>query len=294
MDEASLKSLIGSLESQRDALGFWLNLFSGMVAAGVIAEIAFVIREYWDNLHNWRRGIVRVPDRPSRLWFVFEVLGVALVSIGVAGEFLVDVKAGSLETQIRKSNGDLILFLEREVNDAEASATKAAVAAAQATSDAGAAKAKSESASKSAGSAHTEADWASTMAAKAEAALAERSLTDKQVKTIATKLSSFMGQSYAVTAYWDSKESMGITNRIHMALQMAQWSYSSERSKSFMLGGVIGVQVWTHPDADPSAKLAASSLVDALNAEGIEAIAKEQNPKNPKTNMINLNIGAKR
>ena len=61
-----------------------------------------------------------------------------------------------------------------------------------------------------------------------------------------------------------------------------------------MLGGVIGVQVWTHPDADPSTKLAASSLVDALNAEGIEAISKEQNPKNTKTNMIGLSVGAKR
>jgi hypothetical protein len=117
MDETSLKSLIASLEAHRDALGFWLNLFSGMVAGGVVAEIAFVVREYWENLHDWRRGIVRPPNRPSRTWFVFEVLGVALVSIGVAGEFFIDVKAGALETEIRKANSDLVGILETKITD---------------------------------------------------------------------------------------------------------------------------------------------------------------------------------
>jgi hypothetical protein len=55
MDETSLKSLIASLEAHRDALGFWLNLFSGMVAGGVVAEIAFVVRELGKSarLETW-------------------------------------------------------------------------------------------------------------------------------------------------------------------------------------------------------------------------------------------------
>lgn len=125
MDETSLKLLIASLEAQRDALGFWLNLLSGMVAFGVIAEIAFVIREYSENMYDWRRGIVRVGDRPSRLWFVFELLGIALVSIGVAGEFFVDVKAGVLETHLRKANANLVLLLEQKVQDVATAASSA-------------------------------------------------------------------------------------------------------------------------------------------------------------------------
>lgn len=132
-------------------------------------------------------------------------------------------------------------------------------------------------------------------AAKAEAKLADRTLTDEQVISIGTKLKVFSGQAYTVTAYWDSKESLGIANRIHLALKnVAGWSYSDEGSKGIMLGGMVGVLVWTHPDAGENTKKAAASLIDALNAEGIEAAPRLQNPKNPKTDMITVNVGAKR
>jgi hypothetical protein len=120
-------------------------------------------------------------------------------------------------------------------------------------------------------------------------------LTDAQVISIGKRLKPYKGQPYTVTAYWDSKESVGIANRIHLALHdVAQWSYSDEASKSMLLGGVVGVVVWTHPDAEESSKQAAKALIDALNEEGIEATAREQNPKNPKSNMIALNVGSKR
>src|ERR1700676_3772498 len=102
MDEAALRAMIKSLESSRDSFDFWLNIFSALVAIGVVLEIVFVIREYKEELHDWGRGFVHPPDRPSRKWFMIELFGVALVSIGVAGEFWVHVKAGALETQIRK------------------------------------------------------------------------------------------------------------------------------------------------------------------------------------------------
>ena len=132
-------------------------------------------------------------------------------------------------------------------------------------------------------------------AAKAEAKLADRTLSDAQVVSIGDELKRFKGQPYTITAYWDSKESLGLANRIHPALHdVAKWAYSDEGTKSMMLGGIVGVQVWTHPDADKSTKEAATALINALNAEGIETEPRQQNPKNPKTNMININIGSKR
>jgi len=131
-------------------------------------------------------------------------------------------------------------------------------------------------------------------AAKAEAKLADRTLSDEQVRSIAAKLRVFAGQPYTVTAYWDSKESLGIANRIYSALLLAKWAYSDEGSKGMMLGGEIGVLVWTHPDAGENTKKAATALIDALNAQGIEATPKLQNPKNPKSDMISVNVGAKR
>lgn len=124
--------------------------------------------------------------------------------------------------------------------------------------------------------------------------LADRQLTDEQVRSVAGELKVFNGQEYTVTAYWDSKESLGIANRIHSALQLAGWSYNPEGGKSMMLGGTIGVLVWFHPDSEERTKTAAASLVSALLREGIEAEQRVQNPQNnPKHNKISLSVGSK-
>jgi hypothetical protein len=188
-----------------------------------------------------------------------------------------------------------------QANDALSKAGKAQESLGKAEEEANKAQTASSNALTLARGARQEADSfekdirsAKDAAAKAEAKLADRTLTDEQVRSIAAKLSVFSGQAYTVTAYWDSKESLGITNRIHSALLLARWAYSEEGSKSWMLGGEIGVLVWTHPDAGESTKKAATSLIDALNAEGIEATPRLQNPKNPKSDMISVNVGAKR
>lgn len=132
-------------------------------------------------------------------------------------------------------------------------------------------------------------------AADANEKLADRTLSDVQQQAIAEKLVIFAGQEYKVTAYWDSQESLGIANRIHQSLQMARWKYLIPESGSALLGGIVGVQVWHHPDADDSTKRAAQALIDALNSEGISAFDKVENPtNNPKHNFISMNVGSKR
>jgi hypothetical protein len=132
MDESSLRALISSLNSQQDSFDRWLNACSALVVIGVVAEIVFVIWEYWEDRHDWQRGIgfVRPPKPPNFLKLVLELVGVLLVSGGVGGEFLVDVKAGALETRLRKANSDLVLLLGEEVRDASASAAQAKIDAA--------------------------------------------------------------------------------------------------------------------------------------------------------------------
>lgn len=189
----------------------------------------------------------------------------------VAGDAL--IKAGKAAQSLGKA--------EDEANQARAAASNALLLA--------------RSARQEADSFEKDIASAKEAATKAEAKLADRTLTDKQVISVGTKLEAFRGQAYTVTAYWDSKESLGIANRIHLALKnVAGWSYSDEGSKGMMLGGEIGILVWTHPDAGEATKKAATSLTDALNAEGIETAQRLQNPKNPKTDMININVGAKR
>jgi hypothetical protein len=60
-----------------------------------------------------------------------------------------------------------------------------------------------------------------------------------------------------------------------------------------LLGGVEGVQVWMHPKASERAKAAAAALLKGLSNVGVAATAKEQNPQNPTTDKIDINVGTK-
>jgi hypothetical protein len=120
MDESSLRALIDSLNSQQTSLGNWLDIFSGLVVVGVLAEIVFVFWEYWGDRHDWQHGIgfVWPPHPPSFSKLVWELIGVLLVSGGVAGEFVIDKEVGGVETSLRTANADLVFLLGRDVRDA--------------------------------------------------------------------------------------------------------------------------------------------------------------------------------
>jgi hypothetical protein len=176
-------------------------------------------------------------------------------------------------------SADIIGSLDKKASDA---ATKAG----NAVTDAAQAESLAQGASEEAG-------WARSLAEKAEGAVADRSLTDKQVKDVSGKLSGFGGQPYTVVAYWQSKESVGLANRIHSALENAKWAYSDEGSKAMMLGGVIGVVVLTNSEADERTKQAASALINSLSAIGLKASPLQEPPNVPKNNMIWVRIGGK-
>jgi hypothetical protein len=62
-------------------------------------------------------------------------------------------------------------------------------------------------------------------ATDANVKLADRTLSDAQLVTIANTLNQFPGQEFEIVPYWDSKESAGIAQRINLALQMARWKF---------------------------------------------------------------------
>ncbi len=314
MDVSALEAASRALEKSLDFWGAMLLVATCLVVIGLVFE-------YWHEIRGFIGEVTRPAAAFPRTKFA-EMTGAFLVTLGVAGELLFTYQASRVETKLRDNNYQIEAMLTKEAGDAKASANEAASAASRAKDDSGKATTAASNALLLASGARREADSfekdivsAKTQAAEAEShladalqraadaekevvrlngMLADRQLTDLQLQLIAGKLSRYSGQEYTVTAYWESKESLGIANRIHASLQLAKWSYSAEGSKSQMLGGVIGVFVWTHPDADEATKEAADSLVDALNAEGIEAAREQQNPKNPKTDMININVGAKR
>jgi hypothetical protein len=222
---------------------------------------------------------------------IFEYGGVALL-------FLTFVFGGGLVITTKRINerqAEALRQFEKELAVQQERAAKAE-------RDAADAKAIAAKASDQTLTLESNAANAKERAAKAEKALLElqqklsdRTLSEQQLKTIAARLKAFSGQEYQVIAYWDSKESMAIGNRIHEALQLAHWVYLKPDGWHGLLGGAIGVVAYIHPDADEYTRNAAVSLISALNSEGIESELKHQIAgNNPKNNKISLTIGAKR
>ena len=125
MDESTLRALIANLEASGSSAHWWLEFCTALVVLGVVFEVIFIIWEYVDELHDFRRGIVHPPERPNILLFALGLLGAGLVAIGVAGEFRFESKIERIETDIRKANDDLFLLLSKEAGDAAKSAKTA-------------------------------------------------------------------------------------------------------------------------------------------------------------------------
>jgi hypothetical protein len=242
------------------------------------------------------------------VWEPLEYVGEALVTIGVVGEVFAEWREPE-NKKLARASGLVVIaglglslaaltgtneYFNGTIADLNFKSSQANERASTAEADAATTKAANLKLGIELAEQEQRAADAEQEVARLNGLLADRHLTDSQVELIAGKLSRYSGQQYTVTAYWDSKESLGMANRIHTALQLAKWSFSPEGSKSQMLGGVIGVFVWTHPNADEATLGAADSLVKALNAEGIESARHEQNPNNPKSNTIGIDVGAKR
>ena len=146
MDESALKMLLASLDSSRASLDSQLWWATLLVVLGVGLEWIFVIWEYREELHDFRRGIVHPPDKPNIWLFVLGLAATSLVTIGVAGEMYLGAKIGVVETGIREANDKLFLLLSKE-------AAGAAESAKIANNAAGSAVAKSDKANTVAGEA---------------------------------------------------------------------------------------------------------------------------------------------
>jgi hypothetical protein len=109
---AALRNSISTLESRAGSLESWLYFWVALVVIGVVLETGFVWWEYKEERKEFHRGTIRSPQRPSFWKLAFELIGAVLVAAGVAGELAIDVKAGSLQTELRNKNGELIQLLE--------------------------------------------------------------------------------------------------------------------------------------------------------------------------------------
>jgi hypothetical protein len=131
-------------------------------------------------------------------------------------------------------------------------------------------------------------------AAEVSDKLADRVLDDRQATEIAAALRPYGEQEFDITTYEDSREPLALSNRLLKILDAGGWKYIPPTAWRGLFGGVTGVQLWRHPEADQRTKDAADALLSALSNRGIQAELRVQNPtNNPKHNRISLTVGEK-
>ena len=105
MDLSSLERIASNLEASLDSWGTWLSFFTLLVVVGLVLE-------YWYEVKKL------ATERPFR-WKAFqELLGAVLVTVGVAGELLIQFKSSKIETAIRDVNHKIEASLNKQAADA--------------------------------------------------------------------------------------------------------------------------------------------------------------------------------
>jgi hypothetical protein len=328
VNESDLKTLLDNLdklELSRSSLHGWLHFWTFLVVVGVALEVVFVIWEYAEELHDFRRGIVHPPEKPNMLLFVLGLLGAGLVASGVAGELYIDVQAGKVETEIRKLNELRVSLLSKEAGDAKTSATEAEGAAKRARDQSDKATASASNALGLASGARREADSfegdirsAKQQAADAESHLADaleraaeasrelaklktpRSLSEEQQKRIVAKIKRFPEIPFDLWVSSDS-DSTALMGLIDATLRSAEWKFNSTGSPIEFAGkaGVIassGISIHVAQEHRGEWEPAVIALRDALIAEGIPAIGVADDfdtEKDKKRDRIHVMIGSK-
>ncbi|MGA7522977.1 MAG: hypothetical protein WBW84_10875 [Acidobacteriaceae bacterium] len=256
---SALKSCISALESSLKTVGQssgqWETLAwvcSVGVAFGVAAEIIGIIWQYRDDLRDWRRGIIRPPDRPSRGKLWFEAAATVLVVAGIFGEAGASLKLASINSQLRSITSEL--------------RAKSDQLLALVTQEAG-------SAATSAQKAHREADVVSSEALELSQQLTKQDLREHLLQNKRNRdrfvaiLKPFTGQKFDIRpCTLDDSEVTSLSLVLYGAMLDAGWTNVSFRPY-FACGN--GVVVLVDNDAPDSTKRAASALQRALFAVGL-------------------------
>lgn len=246
MDASALKSAIEILEGRSDSLESWLSLWIVLVVVGLVVEVFVVFKEH------------RYPIKHSNWKLCLELVGPVLITIGVAGEFVIHVKAGHVDTELRNANKEVIGLLDKEASTArketesirhdtigfslQLATAKKDVAEANALAkkyEAGIAEAKARAAEaeKDAAQAKLMAEAEQHERMKLEAIVAPRSLSLDQQRLIAAAIREFAGHAITVSSYGLDGEGAALATQIILVLRSAGIIVRDDRASSIRSGG---------------------------------------------------------
>ncbi|SRR6266478_2054883 len=226
MPPSILERDISNLERSLDSLEGWLAFMTALVVLGLVIE-------YWHELPEAITALRRAWSwKPLCI-----VVGGILITVGVAGELVVQRIASDKETALRKANDKIFTGLNIE--------------AAQARRDASAASERASKADERASKNEKEAAQLRNMAEaerleriKLEAIVAPRSLSLDQQAQIAAACSGFRGHRVLLTSYGMDGEAAALGAQIISALQAAHVTVLDGRASIMSAGGFdVGIHI---------------------------------------------------
>ena len=221
MDELALINKLKSLEASWASLDSWLKFWIFLVVVGVVVELVVVLIEYSRELHEFRRGVIRPPDKPSTWLLIFGLLGAGFVAIGVAGEFGIQIKAGKVETDMRDATFALVAIANGKAEAAGERASNANERASNANERVTKANGRIENLRKANNEAAAKLEEEKRKRLELAASLLPRDFWD-QSGAIAT-LSAFPPPASVVFEYLDEQEVIGMAEQINFVAIMLHW-----------------------------------------------------------------------
>jgi hypothetical protein len=299
---SALKSSISALESSLKTLEGsstpweWVAIVSAFVVfAGIIGEIIVIVSEYFEDLHDWRQGVVfwvwRVvlpPGRPPRWRFCFDIVATVVVLLGVLGEASASLKLASINSllrsktsELRADSDQLLALITQEAGDAKSSAKSAGISANDAGTNAGIAQEKADTADISAKSAVKQAGELSKKLSAAndeierlqakrielEKSLAPRTFASISKDDIA-KLRAFSGTN-VVLRYLPDAEAERAASSLMGVLQAAGWKMSQavpDPSKNTPFFDGVLVTTWEPSNEEIKALPSPSAFFERMQA----------------------------
>jgi hypothetical protein len=114
-NESALRNCIKALGERLISLHHQSDVWTVLVVVGVVLEVVVLIKEYRDELIDFRHGFVHAPQKPSFKLLLFGMFGVVLVAGGIMGELLTGVKIQNKEEQLARANEALVNLVELNV-----------------------------------------------------------------------------------------------------------------------------------------------------------------------------------
>lgn len=235
MDESAILSALKTLDTSWSAIEFWLWVCTSVVVFGVVIEVVVVVWERRHDLREFQRGTIHSPDKPPTSKYVWELLGAALVALGVLGELLVGVAASRVETEMRYKTATLVSVIDGQTKKLQ-----------------------------------EQAEDEKLKRVKIEQLLEWRSVSPEQARIIRSSLSPLSDDSFSILYNMGDAEGAQYADELLDTLKLCGWP-NNDGPSAFMGGGVplegIMVLVRGRPDDHPQAL----ALLRALQSAHIEA-----------------------